>query len=657
MYQKPKRFGRPSLRNSAALAVTVTAASLILPVQQASADEQIACRESASIYAALPGGELREYFHNTPETGTYDWNPEKKLADNWSQMTVITGADGRLYQITNEGELRRYKHDGSDWERPGGNWYISLGTGWGLYRDTAYKNRITVDSKGDVYAIAANGDLTWGRFNEQAATWEKRVLATGWTKFDLITAAGDGVIYARDASQDGGKLYRTHYHAESQRRITYIAPMTGSGWNTRPRVFSPGADVLYGVETNGNLWWYRRSETTDSWATQTLIGQGWGLDWQIGAMSNACTLAGLPVPQRPAPRPIQDLARSALIEGQPGLIQAFYVDSYGTLKAVTQRQGSPIDFLDTAAIDSPSTVSTTPSAIMTKDGQPNVYALGTTTDTLEATRSSNGVSWPTTSSFGGWTVGPTSAAKYRDGRKQFFAVDAAGRLLARSQHTVDGHVWPWAPVGFSNLAGEVTVLPAVGDADDLEVLVTYASGFVVTSRYVNRALTNVRTVSAGAITNRPAGVVKLDGKVQIFGRRADGKIYTVRDTASGLDTTWTLIDGISTDGSPAAVISGGRITLAARATDGYIYTNRQSSTDGPFTGWTKLVDSRTGNAWPADTEPSMVVLSGGKVVVMYRSADEVTYAFESTPAATNVTARSASGGDRYVGGPSPKPRR
>jgi hypothetical protein len=54
-------------------------------------------------------------------------------------------------------------------------------------------------------------------------------------------------------------------------------------------------------------------------------------------------------------------------------------------------------------------------------------------------------------------------------------------------------------------------------------------------------------------------------------------------------------------------------------------------------------------------EPSMVALSTGKVVVMYRSADEVTYTFESAPA--GLAAKSAPDTDRYAGGPSPKSKR
>lgn len=658
LYQRPKRFGRASLRNAALTAVAATVASLVLPVQQAAAVEQIQCREKVSIYAAVTGGDLREYFHNTPESGSYDWSPERVIGHEWTQMTVLTGPDGRMYQITNDGEMRRFRHTGTEWERPGGGWYTSLGSGWGKWREPAYQNRITVDSRGDFYAIDGVGNLTWARYDEQAATWSKRVLATGWGRFDMIAAAGEGVIYARDAGRNNGTLYRTHYHADAQRLGQYVKIVNDGGWNMHRRVFSPGADVLYAVENNseGTLWWYRWSDTTNTWSEARKLGWGWAADWQIGAMSNACTLTGLPLPERPAPRPVQDLARSELIESTNGLIQAFYVDTWGTLKSATQREGSPIDFLDVSAIETPTTISTTPSAIMSKDGQPNVYALGTNTDTYEATRLSNGIAWPALSSFGGWTIGPAKAAKYADSRKQFFAIDSRGRLLARSQHTVDGPVWPWSPIGFSGLVGEVIALPA---GNDLEVVVNDGNGVVASSRYVNRVLTNVRypTTAAGRITGKPAAVVKEDGKVQIFARRSDGKIHTLRDTASGFESAWTALDGVTADGAPAAVISGGKIKVAVRGTDGYIYTNGQSVVDGPFTGWAKLTDSRTGTAWQSDTEPSMVATSTGKVVIMYRNVDELTFAFE-TGAPAGVASRSAAAPtDRYIGGPSPKPKK
>lgn len=570
-------------------------------------------------------------------------------------MTVLGGPDGRLYQITNDGEMRRFRHNGTDFDHPGNVYYTSLGTGWGLWREAAYQNRITADSKGDFYAIDNNGVLTWSRYDEQTTSWTKKGLATGFGRFDLIVAAGDGVFYVRENGRNNGTLYRFHFHPDTQRWLQYQKLVNDGGWNIHRRAFSPGADVLYAVENSESaLWWYRWSESGNAWAAPTKLGWGWAADWQITAMSNACSLSGLPLPQRPSPAPVQDLTRSELIESKNGLIQGFYVDAYGTLKSVTQNENSPIDFLNTAPIESSATFTTTPSAIMTKDSRPNVYALGTTTDTLETTRALNGVSWPAPSSFGGWTTGPVKAAKYTDGRAQFFAVDEQHRLLARGQDVVDGPVTPWMPIGFADLTGEVTAVPA---GNDLEVLVTYASGYIASSRYVNRTLTNARVVTAGPVTGRPAAVVHGDGKTQIFARRADGKIYTLRDTASGFETAWTSLDGITANGVPAAVIVGGRITLAARSTDGFVYTNTQASPNGAFTGWTKLTDSRSGNAWPTDTEPSMVALSTGKIVVMYRSADEVTYSFESAPAATTVAARSASNGPKYVGGPSPKPKR
>ncbi|WP_346130876.1 tachylectin-related carbohydrate-binding protein [Lentzea roselyniae] len=653
MYQKPKRFGRSSLRNVAVVAVAATVATLVLPDQHAAAAEQIQCRESVSIYAATGSGTLLEYFHNTPESGTYDWKPQRTIGHEWSQVTIITGADGRVYQIPNNGELRRFRHNGIEWERPGGGWHTTIDTGWGQWRDPAYINRITVDSLGDIYAIDSAGKLTWSRYDEQASKWSKRVLATGFSRFNTIIAADKGVFYARDAGIANGALYRFQYHADSQQWMQYLKLVGEAGWNMHHRVFSPGGDVLYAIEPNGTLWWYRWADSTSSWSTPTAVGSGWQTDWQVGAMTDACSLSGLPAPTRPGPRPVMELERSELIESSNGLVQGFYVDSWGTLKSATQREGSPIDFLDIAAIDTPSQISTTPSALMSQDGRPNVFALGTDTVTYETTRALNGVTWPVPSSFGGWSISPTEAVKYADNRMQFFTINAQGALMARSQETVGSHVSPWWTIGFSGLGGQVTALPV---GNDLEVVVTYADGLVVTSRYVNGVLTNVRGVQAGHVTGNPAGVMKND-KVQLFARRSDGKVHTLRDTTSGFETAWTALDGLSTVGSPAAVISDGKIKVAARGVDGFIYTNIQSVVDGPFTGWTKLTDSRTGNAWPSDTDPSMVALSTGKIVVMYRSADEVTFAFE-TSAATGVASRSAAApAQQFIGGPSPKPRK
>ncbi|WP_245816251.1 tachylectin-related carbohydrate-binding protein [Lentzea albidocapillata] len=632
--------------------------SLILPAQPAAAAEQISCRESASIYAATGDGTLLEYFHNTPESGSYDWKPQRSIGQAWSQMTVVTGADGRIYQIPNNGELRRFRHTGTEWERPGGGWYTTIDTGWGQYRDAAQQNRVAVDSNGDFYTIDSTGTLTWSRYNEHAGTWTKRPLTSQWGRFDHIVAAGNGVFYVRDKLRNNGSLYRFQYHADSQSWLQAMKIVGDAGWNMHRRIFSPGGDVLYAVEPNGTLWWYRWSESASTFATPTSIGTGWSSDWQIGAMTDACTLSGLPTRLRPAPRPVQDLARSELIETQNGLIQGYYVDSYGTLKVATQAAGSAVDFLGIEPIETPGAVSTTPTAVMYK-GRPNVFALGTSTDIYEGSRSDNGVSWPALNQFGGWTVDRAEAITYPDGRRRLYAVDGIGRLLTRGQSVVDAPMSPWAPIAFNSLTGEIIAMAA--NNTDVELLAYDVQGNLASLLHRNGTADRMRSITdaAGRITGRPAAVIKDDGKVQVFARRADGKIHTIRDTGSGFGNTWTPLDGVTANGAPAAVISEGKIKVAVRSTDGFVYTNGQSEVDGPFTGWTKLVDSRTGNAWPTDTEPSMVALSTGKVVVMYRSADEVTFTFESAPASTGVAARSAStsSGTGFVGGPSPKPQR
>ena len=190
---------------------------------------------------------------------------------------------------------------------------------------------------------------------------------------------------------------------------------------------------------------------------------------------------------------------------------------------------------------------------MTKDGQPNVYALGTSTVTFEGTRAPNGITWPSLSSFGGWTIRLTKAMKYADGRTQFFALDSEGRLIARSHQTVDRQVSPWWPIGFSNLTEEVVALPS---GNGFEVLVHTSDGVVASSQFANERLTNVRyvTTTAGRITDRPAAVVKNDGKVQIFARRADGRstrCATPHPASSRREPRSTVVTAVA---SPAAVI-------------------------------------------------------------------------------------------------------
>jgi hypothetical protein len=617
--------------------------------------EQIQCRETVSIYAALGDGTMLEYFHNTPESGSFDWKPQRTIGNDWAQMTVVTGADGRVYSIPNNGELRRHRHTGTEWERPGGASFTTIGTGWGQWRDPAYLNRIAVDSNGDFYTIDSTGTLIWSRYNEQTATWTKRPLDSAMGRFDMIIAAGDGVFYLRDKTRNNGSLYRFRYHADSQSWLQAMKLVNDGGWNMHRRAFSPGGDVLYAIDGNGTMWWYRWSDTTNTWATPTQLGGGWGADWQVGAMTDACSVSGLPTRVRPSTRPVQDLARSELIETTNGLVQGFYVDSWGTLKSATQAQGSPVDFLNIESINTPGTVSTTPSAVMHK-GRPNVFVLGTSADTYEGSRDENGVTWPTLSQYGGWTVGPAKAITYSDGRKRLFAVDASGRLLTRGQRFVDGPVEPWGPIAFNSLTGEVVAMPK---GNEVELLVYDAQGNLASLLYRNGIADRMRSVSdaAGRITGRPSAVIKDDGKVQVFARLPDGKIHTIRDTGSGFGSTWTALDGVTADGAPAAVISGGKIRVAVRATDGYVYTNGQSAVDGPFTGWTKLADARTGIAWPSDTEPSMLATSTGKVVVMYRNVDELTFAFELGEPAGVASRSAAAPTDQYVGGPSPKPKK
>lgn len=126
MYQKPKRFSRPGPSNVAALTVAATVAAFALPTQPAVAAEPILCRQSAPVYAVTGDGAMWEHLHNTPETGSNDWQQKQAIGGEWQQKTVVAGPGGRIYSITENSNLHRQRYNGTGWDSP-----TTLGAGVG----------------------------------------------------------------------------------------------------------------------------------------------------------------------------------------------------------------------------------------------------------------------------------------------------------------------------------------------------------------------------------------------------------------------------------------------------------------------------------------------------------------------------------------------
>ncbi len=124
-----------------------------------------------------------------------------------------------------------------------------------------------------------------------------KIFATDWNQYDLLVAAGDGVLYAR---KPNGRILRFRYHASSDRFVENGVPV-GHGWQKFNRIFSLGGDILYGTQADndGNLVWYRYFEEINTWANNArgkIVGTGWYGELDVVATTDDCRLANFATP-------------------------------------------------------------------------------------------------------------------------------------------------------------------------------------------------------------------------------------------------------------------------------------------------------------------------------------------------------------------------
>ncbi len=130
------------------------------------------------------------------------------------------------------------------------------------------------------------------------------MIATDWDKFNRVIGGGDGVIYAIDA------IGNLHWYKDTHRDGTpataagapsFDAPNEGAtigiGWNMFTTVFSGGNGVLYGIDGDGNLRWYkdthRDGTLMDSHVPNhaATIGIRWGSFTQVFSGGNGVLYA------------------------------------------------------------------------------------------------------------------------------------------------------------------------------------------------------------------------------------------------------------------------------------------------------------------------------------------------------------------------------
>ena len=233
-------------------------------------------------------GSLLWYEHLGANDGTIQWkNKSTPLGYIGLCKNVFPGGQGIIYTVTNDGMLHWYRVLGTADGTPGlvgspdpkGH----IGEGWG------YK-QVFSGGNGIIYAVNDNMNLLWYKhlgFADGTDRWlttpeEKGYVGEGWN-FKHVFSGGDGIIYAIDSN--GNLLWYKHLGFVDGTDKWLTTPekkgYIGEGWNFK-QVFSAGNGVIYAVTDAGKLLWYRHlgyADGTDKWQTMPdpiqYVGEGW----------------------------------------------------------------------------------------------------------------------------------------------------------------------------------------------------------------------------------------------------------------------------------------------------------------------------------------------------------------------------------------------
>src|SRR5262245_5597262 len=197
-----------------------------------------------------------------------------------------------IYAISKDGTLKWFRHDGAaegkfDWQGA-----RDVGTGWNKYR-------FVFPGGGNViYAITQDGILQWYRHKgfetglgpDVAGSWEgPNDVGRGWVNLRQVFSGADGIIYA--INNDGKLLWFRHNAILSGGGLeisgSWDGPKeVGRGWGNVAEVFSMGGGVIYAVTQTGKLLWYKHNGY--------LTGRGlesagtWSDRVELGMWSNTC---------------------------------------------------------------------------------------------------------------------------------------------------------------------------------------------------------------------------------------------------------------------------------------------------------------------------------------------------------------------------------
>jgi Tachylectin/Trypsin len=219
----------------------------------------------------------RHIISNSGGTVRSSWNPPQNIGNGWAAgiKDVLPAGQSAIYALKDNGELSHYWHSGAfDGAYKWGDGPQTVGLGW-----TIFSQLVPTDS-GVVYGISPDGILRWNRNPHYADSggspnlWANSVsVGRGWTGFDKVFAGGKGVIYV--VNSDGKLMWYKHKaylnpipmpgdNATDAQQLawqnSWEGPKeVGTGWSGLTKVFSPGEGHIYAVFANGDLMWFRHT--------------------------------------------------------------------------------------------------------------------------------------------------------------------------------------------------------------------------------------------------------------------------------------------------------------------------------------------------------------------------------------------------------------
>ena len=605
----------------------------------AQAADTVQCGAKASVFAVDGAGALWLYSLNSPGSTTASWSPRVKVGTGWlTYGRVLGGPNGRVYGINSAG-LYRYRWTGTTWELIDGSQRALINTGFTQYATSAWRNKITVDERGDFYLIDGNGTLRQYRYDEATRTWPifGRVLDSGWGTYDLLVAGSLGVLYSRSAAT--GLFYRHRFDPDSQRWIERNR-LVGSGWNTHSRgIFSVGGDTLFGIQGDGDLFQYRYREDNNTWPVLARhIGRGWNNYPNVTATTDTCRLNISYTPARP-PVPVEQFAPTTVVQGSSRNIEYAYTDNIGRLLHGRQ---DPDNFGSTqwTVLSGNEAFSGRVGLFENGSGLIRLAGHNVTSDVWSRTQAAAGSpDWTAWSDLGGRMASPPVPVRLTDGLEVAFAVDADGALWARSQDATTNSLMAWRRLGGTGLTG-TPVTAAVANAA-ATVIAVDTNGTLQAATYQNGALSAWTSLGGSGFTGTPAVVLMPGYRLRVFARDGSGQIVTqLQDTGGAFTGVWEPVGTLTFTpaGSPSALLSPvtGRVGVYARGTDGYVYyAGETAQGSGSWGNW--IIAQDPFETYATDPTAFSFTSSNGTIVayVVRTSANSVrVYTVTEAPAAT-----------------------